>query len=176
MIQVELWRTADRGRWFLIPAQSEGPPGELMLHSPDGRELRVHAAWARRFEVGEDEGRSFARQELGETLDALKGGIDGLLANMRKRIEEAKSMPATAGSAVTSDAVPAMFELLRALPGLIGNGLSGDPARTQGAKAAAAGIEGRLKAAGIDVGERLSNFPGRLERLRDEIGRKDDGG
>ena len=173
MTERELWRTADRARWFLLPAQSEGPPGNLGLRSVDGREARVHQAWARQYEVSEAEGRAFAKAELGETLDELRGGIDGLLARLRERIDEAKRTPVAEGSAVTPDAVPALFELLRALPGLIGNGLSGDAERTERAKTAAAALEERLKAAGIDVGDRLAAFPGRLERLRSEVGRKD---
>jgi hypothetical protein len=175
MTELQLWRTADHGRWFLIPTQSDGPPGALQLRSVDGQETRVHPPWARRFEVSEDEGRAFARAELGETLGELRGGIDGGLARLRERIDEAKRTPVAEGSDVTPDAVPALFELLKALPGLIGNSLSGDVERAGRAKAAAAALEERLKAAGIDVGDRLTAFPARLEGLRGESGSKGPG-
>jgi hypothetical protein len=172
MTDRNLWRTADRHRWFLIPQEQEGPPGDLDLRSAQGRERRVHPAWARRFEVSEAEGRAFAKAELGEALDEIKAGIDGVLTRLRERIDEAKRTPVAPDSEVTSDAVPALFALVKALPGLVGNGLSGHRERTERAKAAAAALEGRLKAAGIDVGDRLSAFPGRLERLRCEVARK----
>lgn len=172
MTERNLWRTADRERWFLIPQEQEGPPGDLDLRSVEGAERRVHPAWARRFEVSEAEGRAFAKAELGDALDELKGGIDGVLARLRERIDEAKRTPVAPDSQVTPDAVPALFELVKALPGLVGNGLSGHRERTERAKSDAAAIEERLKAAGIDVGDRLSTFPGRLERLRGEVARK----
>lgn len=175
MTQDELWRTPDRSRWFLIPAQSEGPPGDLLLCSPEGRDMRVHPAWVRRFEVSEADGRAFAREELGDALVEMKGGIDGLLASLRNRLDEMKAASPAEGEPATSNAVPAMFDLLKALPGLVGGSLSGERERVSSATTAATDLEARLKAAGIDVGDRLSAFPERLARLRTEFERKEGG-
>jgi hypothetical protein len=165
----EIWRTADGARWFLLPEAVEGPPGELVLRSPDGRGASVHPAWARPFEVGEEEGRAFAKEELGAALGELREGIDGRLAELRGKLDEAKRRSASGGEAgVGSDALPALFALLKGLPGVIGNSLSGQAERVERAKAAAAEIEGRLRSAGVDVGDRLSAFPERLEGLRNE--------
>lgn len=167
-----IWRTPDGERWFLIPAREEGPPGSLALHSPEGAEASVHPAWARRFEVGEAEGRAFAREELGEALSDLRGGIDEVLAAMRRRLAEAKRCAAAKGGAVDPEALSAMLSLLKELPWLVGNGLSVETGRVEAARSDAAGLERRLGAAGLDLDGRLEAFPDRLRRLREEFAQR----
>lgn len=164
-----MWRTEDGGRWFLVPDNWEGPPGDLPIRSAAGRTVRLHPAWVRQFEVSEEEGRRWAKAELGDTLDALKQGIDAKLAEFRAALDSARRTHVAEDSAVTPDAVSALFALLKGLPGLIGNSVSGDAARVARAEAAAADLERRLREAGIDLGERLSAFPARLERLRADL-------
>lgn len=164
-----LYHTPDRTRWFLVPAEEEGPPGTLAVLDLEGRDAQFHPLWLARYEIAEAEALKVARGELGETLDALRTGIDETLAGFRARIDEMKRAQVADGSRYTADSVPALLALIGSLPGLVGKGLSGDSDRLDDAKASAAATEARLKAAGIDIEGRLSGFPDRLAALRAEL-------
>lgn len=171
----QLWRTADRGRHFIIPDAGSPPPGSLAITSLAGDEARVDGHWARRFEVTEDEAHTWAAQEFGIALAEARRRIDGKLGRMRASIDAARHTPVGPVTAMTPDAVPALVSLVRALPRAILDGLSGDPARVTKANGALGGIEQRLNAAGIAVDRRLSEFPNRLAGLRAETARSRDG-
>jgi hypothetical protein len=164
-----LYHTPDRTRWFLVPANEEGPAGTLAVQNLEGRAAQFHPLWLARYEIAEAEALKIARGELGETLDALRTGIDDTLAGFRAKIDEMKQAQVAEGSPYTADTVPALFELIGSLPGLVGKGLSGDERRLNEAKASAEAAEARLKAAGIDIEGRLSGFPERLAALRAEL-------
>ncbi len=162
-----LWRSEDRRRWFLVPTGEAPPPGDLAIRSVTDRATAlVDRGWAARFETSEAEGRDWAKGELGATLGELKQGIDAGLAGIRQRLDAAKQAPVAEDSAIAPDAGPAIFQLLKALPRVVLNSLSGNPARVEEARGASAAIEGRLREAGLDLGGGLSRFPGRLADLR----------
>lgn len=173
-----LWRSEDRRRWFLIPGDVERADGDFRICSATGGSAAdVDRAWVARFEVSEEEGRASAEEALGETLAALKQGIDKTLAAARARLDAARHTPVAEDSATTRDAVPALFALLKTLPGVIGNSLSGQVERVETAKDASARLERRLREAGIDLGDHLAAFPDRLAGLRDNLSRaRRDGG
>lgn len=163
----ELWRSEDRRRWFLIPPSETPAEGDLAIRSAtDGTTALVDRGWAARFETSEAEGRDWAKAELGATLGELKQGIDAGLAGIRRRLDEAKRTPVAEDSPIAPDAGPAIFQLLKSLPRVVLNSLSGEPARVEEARGASAAIEGRLREAGLDLGGGLSGFPDRLAGLR----------
>ncbi len=164
-----LYHTPNRARWFLVPADEEGPSGTLAVHDLERRVAQFHPLWLARYKIPEAEALKLARGELGETLDALRTGIDETLAGFRAKIDAMKQVQVADGSPYTADSVPALLALIGSLPGLVGKGLSGDKERLDNAKASAKETETRLKAAGIDIEGRLSDFPERLAALRAEL-------
>jgi hypothetical protein len=164
-----LYHTPDRTRWFIIPADEEGPPGTLAVQDLEGHPAQFHPLWLARYEVTEAEALKVARGELGETLEELRSGIDETLAGFHAKIDAMKQAQVADGSPYTADSVPALLALIGSLPGLVGKGLSGDKVRLDDAKASAMETEARLKAAGIDIEGRLSGFPDRLAALRAEL-------
>src|SRR5947209_9081604 len=78
-----LWRTADRLRSFIIPASLRPPMGTFRIRAFNGEETTADERWLRRFEVSEQEARDWAKRELGDALDELKGEIDTGLASAR---------------------------------------------------------------------------------------------
>lgn len=164
-----LYHTPDRTRWFLVPADEEGPPGTLAVQGLEGRKTQFHPLWLARYEIPEAEALKIARGELADTLDALRAGIDETLAGFRAKIDAMKQAQVADGSPYTADSVPALLALIGSLPGLVGKGLSGDKHRLYDAKTNAAATEARLKAAGIDIEGRLSSFPERLAALREGL-------
>jgi hypothetical protein len=162
-----LWRSEDRRRWFLVPANEAPPQGDLPIRSAtDGATALVDRGWAARFETSEEEGRDWAKVELGATLGELKKGIDVGLAGIRQRLDEAERRPVSEGSPIALGAGPALLELLKSLPRVVLDSLSGNSARIDEARDASAEIEGRLGEAGLDLGGGLSKFPDRLAGLR----------
>ena len=172
VLSTTLYHTPNRSRWFLVPADEEGPPGTLAVQDLEKRPAQFHPLWLARYEIAEAEALKVARGELGETLDALHAGIDETLSGFRKRIDEMKRAQVADGSPYNADSVPALLALIGSLPGLVGKGLSGDKSRLDDARTSAEATEARLKAAGIDIEGRLSGFPERLAALRDELKRK----
>ena len=118
------------------------------------------------FEITEEQARRWAKEQLGETLDELRGRIDDKLAEFRRQLDEKNRTPVTENTTVTPNAAPALFDLLTKLPGVIGNSLSGEENRVEAAKSAMADLQQRLKDAGIDLDDRLTSFPDRLADLR----------
>lgn len=108
----------------------------------------------------------WAREELGETLDELKLGIDEVLTEARRRLDERNHQPVGEQSGVTPDAGGAFLALLGKLAGVIGNSLSGDAERVAAARATLVGLDERLRTAGIELGEGLTSFADRLAGLR----------
>ena len=109
-----------------------------------------------------------AREELGEALDELKVGLDEVLAAARQRLEARVQAPVADGTDVTPDVGGALWELLRKMPGVIGNSLSGDEGRVARARETLSGLDGRLRGAGVDLDDRFTGFADRLAGLRDE--------
>jgi len=162
----QLWRTEDHARWFIIPDVDRPRPGTLALRALSGEEVGVDPDWARRYEVAEAEGRAFAKEEFGYTLDEVKRRVDAKLAAMREDIDAAKHAPVAPDSPITPNAVPALVALVAKLPRVIVDSLSGEPARVEKAGGELAALKQRLVAAGIDIDDRLTQFPDRLAALR----------
>lgn len=162
----ELWLTGDKGRFFLIPTKRELSPGSLPISTLDGTVRRVVPGELAPYEVTEHQARSWASGRLGQTLDELKAGLDQKLADLRRQLEEKDRTPVTEESTVTPNAATAVFDLLKKLPGVIGNSLSGDEKRVESAKTTMADLQRELKEAGIDLDQRFTDFPDRLAELR----------
>lgn len=171
-----LWRTGDDARWFIVPDDTPRSPGSLMIHAPAGDLASVDPAWVQRYEVTEAEGRAWAQEEFGHVLDELRRQIDEKLIAGRRAVDSAKRTPVSPDSAVTPDAVPALFDLARKLPGVILESLSRDTTRIDDAKARMASLKQRLAEAGIDLNQGLTDFPERLAGLRSDFERERRGG
>lgn len=115
-----------------------------------------------------DRGADDAREELGRALEELKAGLDEVLSAARQRLDEADHRPVEEGSELTPDAGGALWELLRSLPGVIGNSLSGEEARVVRARETLGRLDARLDAAGVDLGDGLVGYADRLASLRGE--------
>lgn len=163
-----LWRSVDDRRHFIVPQTAVPPAGALTLISLARDEVAVDADWARRYEVKEDEAHAWAAREFSIALGEARRRIDAKLGRMRRSLDAVKRAPVRPGSAVTPDALPALWSLARALPRAILDGLSGNPARVATAQGTLGGIEDRLNRAGIAVDDQLSGFPDRLAGLRAE--------
>ena len=74
---------------------------------------------------------------------------------------------------LTPDAATAMLALVKELPRVIARSLSADPGRVDAARTTMSRLQERLRAAGIDVDDRVGTFPERLAELR-RGARKDD--
>jgi hypothetical protein len=117
----------------------------------------------------DDEEVRQAREELGEALDELKAGLDEVLGAARQRLDQKNHAPVADDTDVTPDVSGATWELLRRMPGVIGNSLSGDEERVATARDTLAGLDGRLGGAGVDVDDRFTGFADRLAGLREEF-------
>jgi hypothetical protein len=166
---LQLWQSENGERWFLVPRDAEPSEGDFLIRSISGESARVSEGWAAWHEVGEERGRAWAKAELGLTLDELKHNIDEVLTDRRRQLDAAKHAPVSETTLITPDAVPGLLVLLKELPGIIGDSLSGDAARLGAASGTMAGLRQRLSEAGIDVDERFSNFPDRLAGLREDF-------
>jgi hypothetical protein len=176
-MEEQLWSSPGRDRQFIIPDAEPRRPGSLALRSLAGDNLEVDPEWVRRFEVSDAEARKWAREEFGFALEELRRGIDRKLGNARATLDAERHSPVAADSRLTSDAVRAVLELIRKLPGVVAGSLSGDAARVDRASGALAEVETRLGAAGIELGGKLAEFPSRLSALRRDFkaaGRKED--
>jgi hypothetical protein len=169
-----LWRSEDCKRWFLVPDTVAPPTGLVPIRSLFGESAVIDSVWLTAFEVTEDQARRWAKDQLGQTLEELKSGIDEKLADLRRQLDEKNRTPVTEHTTVTPNAGPALFELLKKLPRVIGNSLSGDEKRVESAKTAMARLQRQLKEAGIDLDDRFTNFPDRLAELRKEPSSKPD--
>jgi hypothetical protein len=164
--QTTVWSTEDRSRWFLVPDDLPAVPGTLRVRSLEGRSAQIDADWLAPFQVTEDQARRWAKDQLGQTLGELKQGLDDTLAGLRQRLDEFNRTPVQEGTAITPDAASAVFDLLKQLPRVLGQSLSGDDSRVAAAAETMADLQRRLKEAGIDVDDRVKEFPARLAELR----------
>jgi hypothetical protein len=162
----ELWMTHDRTRFFLIPPVCDPTPGPLRIETLQRTSRSVAEEDVQPFEVTEDQARRWAKDQLGQTLGELKQGLDDTLAGLRQRLDEFNRTPVQEGTAITPDAASAVFDLLKQLPRVLGQSLSGDDSRVAAAAETMADLQRRLKEAGIDVDDRVKEFPARLAELR----------
>ena len=166
MGSASVWRTDDRSRWFIVPDDLERTDGNCAISSLAGVVAHVERSWLIPFEVTEAQARAWAKHELGVALDELKVGIDDKLADVRQQLEAKDREPVVASSPITPNAGAALLDFFKALPRIVGQGISGDDARVGHARQTMADLQRRLKDAGIDVDDRLQEFPERLAGLR----------
>ena len=152
---------SDSSSSFRVTAREEG-------RTPSGESDSLDQGDAASFDGTESEAQRWANEQLGLALDDLKHGIDERLAELRQRLDERKRAPVTENTTVTPNAVPALFDLLKKLPTVIGNSLSGEHARVESATSTMADLQQQLSDAGIDVGDGFTSFPDRLASLRSE--------
>ncbi|KGQ19363.1 hypothetical protein LF41_3013 [Lysobacter dokdonensis DS-58] len=119
------------------------------------------------FEVTETQAHRWAREELSESLDQLKSGLDTTLGEWQERLG-ARSRRSDGVTQTTNEAAPALLAFFKRLPGVIGQSLSGDPQRLDSARDTLAELQQRLNDAGIDVDDRVKNFADRLASIRTE--------
>ena len=137
-----------------------------MLTTPSGDGSAVRGDDVAPFEVTETQARAWATHELRVTLDELKLGIDDRLNEVRQQLEAADNTPLTPSSPITPNAATALLDFFKALPRVVGQGISGDDSRVGDARQTMADLQRRLQEAGIDVDDRLQQFPERLADLR----------
>jgi hypothetical protein len=118
------------------------------------------------FEVTRDAATHWAEREFGRTVDELKAGIDAVLADARRRVDERNHEPVGERTTVTPDPAGALLTLLGKLPGVIGNSLSGDSERVGVARETLVGLDERLRGAGVELGDGLTGFGDRFAELR----------
>ncbi|HEX7317544.1 MAG TPA: hypothetical protein VF297_26825 [Pyrinomonadaceae bacterium] len=79
-----LWTDPARTRYFLLPDDPRLPPGEFVLRTVTGRELRVEEGAAAAFEVSEAEAREWVKAEFGEMLDGVRAGVERFVEKLKQ--------------------------------------------------------------------------------------------
>jgi hypothetical protein len=164
-----LWFTEDRSRFFLVPDGQVFALGAFVIETLTDQRETVTMESLAPFEIADDQARRWAKDQLGQTLDELKIGINERLAELRRQLDEKDRTPVAEDATVTPNAAPPLFELLKKLPSVIGKSLSGDESRVESAKTEMANLQRQLKEAGIDLDERFTNFPDRVAHLRKDF-------
>lgn len=144
----------------------------MAIRRLDGKTASTSPDWLAAFAITEEQARRIAKDQLGQTLEELKTGIDERLAGVREQLADRKRTPVTEQTSVTAEAAPALFELLRKLPDVIANSLARDASRVESAKTNMADLQLRLKKAGIDLDDRFTAFPRRLAEMREDVRKK----
>lgn len=165
-----LWTALSPRKHFIVPRGFEFTPGEVGIRSHGGEERSVDLTSLAPYEVTEAQARRWAKDQLGRTLEELKAGLDDTLADWRKQLDEFNRTPVSESSSITPDAASALLDFVKALPRVVAGSISGDAARIAAAEKDMAGLQQRLKDAGIDVDDRVKAFPGRLADLRRKAG------
>ena len=163
-----IWRTTDGSRYFVIPDGVALPTGDIRLVDLLGNDASASADGLTPFEITEAQAHRIAKDQLGRALEEIRGSVDDTLAKYRARLQAFQQTPVTERTTVTPDAVPALADLIKELPGAIGGGLSRDEGKRQRARETLKALEAKLKASGIDLGGRLEGFADRLHALRAE--------
>jgi hypothetical protein len=166
-----IWRSG-QGAYYVIPEDCELDAGPVRITDFSGRSRGVAPDALIAFEVTEEQAHRWAKDELGKTLGELKDGIDEKLRGLRAKLEAVKSRPVKEGAAVTPDAPSALLSLLKQLPGVIGQSLSGEDGRVEDARNTMVDLQRRLKESGIDLDDRFTRFPDRLAELRKDAERQ----
>lgn len=150
----------------MIPEDQEVAFGDLVIESGIGKKRSAAPEAVASFEVNQDEALRWAKEELGESLDELKQGIDEKLADWRRRLDEFNRRPITQKSTVTPEAASVFFDFLKQLPGIFRESVSGDEERVDSARKATADLASRFKESGLEVDDRLECFPDRLVKVK----------
>ena len=175
-VEFTVWSTVgDRRRFFLVPIDHAFEPGDTAVRAPLKNEERVSADDLAVFEITEQQAHRWATAELAGTLNELKANMDAGLAKFRAQLAANDQKPVDASSPITPNAASAILDFFTALPRVVGQGISGDETRVAAARQKMADLQQRLKESGVDVDDRLQQFPERLAELRkvpQETGKK----
>jgi hypothetical protein len=164
-----LWESSTPRRYFLVPRDVDVPAGSLVLRTRLGEETSVDPGAIVSYEVSEDQAHRWASAELGVTLTDLRASLDDTLAEMRARLDDERRAPVAPDANLTPNAIPALLDLMRALPGIVGQGISGDEERVAAARLKLAELQRRLGEGGVDLDERFTGFADRLAGLRHDF-------
>lgn len=83
------WTGEGRSRFFLIPDDQQLPPGDFVLRTLTGREMRVAPSALAEFEVSEREAKEWLKGEFGKLLDSARSKIDGFVQKLHEAAREA---------------------------------------------------------------------------------------
>jgi hypothetical protein len=163
-----LWHNEDRTAWFLLPEDAKPPGGELLIIDLTGRSVQVDRNWMTPYEVSEDQGRRWAKDHLGATLEELKKSLDTTLGEWRAKLEEFKRTPGPAECSINVHALGPLLELFSALPSIVGRSVSGNQADVTAAREKLAELQRKLSEGGVSLDDRFTGFADRLASLRKE--------
>lgn len=164
-----LWRSADDGRFFIVPEVAALRLGPMAVHDGAGQVRLVEAHDLEPYEVSEDQAHRWTRDQLGRTLDELRASLNDTIANARARLDEERHTPVAPDTTLTPNAVPALLDLLRSLPRIVGQSISGDEERVAAARSSLTVLQQRLAEGGVALDERFTGFADRLAGLREEM-------
>jgi hypothetical protein len=174
---MQLWKLDGGGAFFLLPDDVTLAESTTTIVDLQGNRRRASMTDLRPYELTEEQARAWAKAELSNTLDELKTNIDAGIAKFRQQLADRDQTPVSPSSPITPDATSAILDFVKALPRVVAQGISGDEARVAAARETMADLQQRLKASGVDVDDRLRQFPERLADIRrkpEENGKKSD--
>lgn len=164
--------TANQSRFFMIANNTSLVAGNFCIKTLNGQEAFVDPVSIKANEISKDQARLWVKDQLGQTLSEIRSSIDIKLADWRTRLDAFNRTPVTPDTTLTPDAAPALLNLLKQLPNILGNSLSGDEHRVDEAKNTITDLQRRLKDTGIDLDDRFTKFPDRIADLRREFEQK----
>jgi hypothetical protein len=164
----QLWQEEVGGatRYYLIPDAAELAEGACEIRNRTGSVRVVSREAIVPFEVSEPQAIQWAKHHVGPALDKLRSTLDDTLAEWRARLDQSRSTPVSPDTTVTPNAIPALLDLLRSLPRIVGQSISGDEVRLDTARQSLAGLQQQLASGGIELDERFTGFADRLAELR----------
>jgi hypothetical protein len=71
----QIWSDVNKSRQFLIPETEQLPPGDFLLRTAAGREMRVDPAAVAKFEITAEEANAWLKDQLGDVLKNLRSGL-----------------------------------------------------------------------------------------------------
>lgn len=80
-----LWTDPARSRYFLIPDDSELPPGDFILRTLTGRKLEVAPQSLAAFELSEEQAKAWLKAEFGKLLDDARGAVDRFVQGLNEQ-------------------------------------------------------------------------------------------
>lgn len=162
----QLWSSAKGDRYYLVPDGASLPPGDVVIRRAGGVELHVEPTALAPFEISEEQAVRWTKASLPEVLAELRASLDETIADARAHLAEERRTPVAPETTVTPNAVPALLDLLRSLPRIVGQSISGDEERVAAARASLADLQRRLDEGGVPLDERFTGFADRLAGLR----------
>jgi hypothetical protein len=82
---VSLWTDPARTRFFLLPDDRQLPPGDFILRTLTGRELKVDPASLTAFELSEEQAKEWLKSEFGKLLDGARSAVDRFVQGLNER-------------------------------------------------------------------------------------------